>query len=92
MRYNVGPGVWEAIKKPYGAQAYVTKYATKPHQKEVPEQYQNCGRFWGCSKGVKPEPIDYYHSSEKELRHLLWLANHPLAEAEFLPKYLWNVK
>lgn len=31
----------------YGVCAYATKYACKQNQKEVPPNFQNCGRFWG---------------------------------------------
>lgn len=31
-----------------GAVWYIAKYATKLHQKEVPEQFRSVGRFWGC--------------------------------------------
>jgi hypothetical protein len=27
------------------------------YQKHVPENFNNVGRFWGCAKKVKPEPI-----------------------------------
>jgi hypothetical protein len=29
----------------------------KMHQKKVPPEYRNVGRFWGHSKAVKPRPI-----------------------------------
>jgi len=30
-----------------GMSSYASKYALKQEQKTVPENYQNCGRFWG---------------------------------------------
>jgi len=30
---------------------YPAKYLGKGSQKNVPESYTNCGRFWGCSRG-----------------------------------------
>ena len=44
----------ERIRNPDGARNYAVKYAFKMQQKTVPELYQNVGRFWGCSKSVKP--------------------------------------
>lgn len=45
----------EPIRKPHAISYYATKYATKPEQKEVPEQYQNVGRFWGVWGSLRPE-------------------------------------
>lgn len=44
----------ELVKKPHALSYYGTKYATKSHQKEVPEDYQNVGRFWGYWGDAKP--------------------------------------
>lgn len=44
----------ERIRKPDGAARYCLKYAYKMKQKCVPELYRNVGRFWGCSRDVKP--------------------------------------
>jgi hypothetical protein len=46
----------ERIRKPGGARRYTVKYAFKMEQKRVPVEYRNVGRFWGHSRGVKPEP------------------------------------
>lgn len=45
----------EQVRKPGGARRYAVKYSFKMAQKRVPEAYRNVGRFWGHSKGVKPE-------------------------------------
>lgn len=45
---------FESIRKQDGAARYVVKYAYKTEQKSVPDAYQNVGRFWGCSRTVKP--------------------------------------
>lgn len=47
----------ERLRRPDAAGRYAAKYASKPHQKIVPKDYRNVGRFWGHSKDVKPEPI-----------------------------------
>lgn len=44
----------EYVKKPHALSYYSTKYATKAHQKEVPDDYQNVGRFWGYWGDAKP--------------------------------------
>lgn len=44
----------ERLRRVDGAARYAAKYAAKVEQKIVPENYQNCGRFWGNSKGVPP--------------------------------------
>lgn len=49
----------EPVRTTDGAARYATKYAYKEAQKEVPEGFQNCGRFWGCSRGLKPVPISH---------------------------------
>lgn len=37
----------ERLRNPEAAGAYAAKYASKSLQKEVPEEFQNVGRFWG---------------------------------------------
>lgn len=44
----------ERLRTSDGGARYATKYAMKPYQKLVPENYQSVGRFWGHTKGVKP--------------------------------------
>ena len=44
----------ERIRSSNGARNYCVKYAHKMQQKDVPALYRNVGRFWGCSRSVKP--------------------------------------
>lgn len=44
---------WEMVEKVDGCARYVAKEAYKTFQKTVPEAFQNVGRFWGCSRGVR---------------------------------------
>lgn len=84
---------WEPVKKAGGAKRYIVKYALKMRQKTVPVNYQNVGRFWGCSKGVSgsiPEPREV-KISEGELRDKLANCDHMAADWECLPKNLWGV-
>ena len=39
-----------------GNGAYVTKYLDKSSQKNVPGDFGQVGRFWGCSRGLVPTP------------------------------------
>lgn len=43
---------------------YAVKYATKPEQKEVPDDFRDVGRFWGCwnYKGTAPVVLDVDYS------------------------------
>lgn len=43
-----------------GAARYAAKYASKQYQKVVPNEYKDVGRFWGCSTGVPPKPVQRY--------------------------------
>ena len=44
----------EYLKSKDGAGRYVSKYAYKTYQKIVPDNFSDTGRFWGCTKDVKP--------------------------------------
>lgn len=84
---------WQAIREPNGARRYVVKYMTKTYQTDVPLEYQNVGRFWGCSKSVLDQirPIAEWDLDEETLRQVLtdldcWHADKPL-----IPKYLLDM-
>jgi hypothetical protein len=38
---------WEALESEEAALRYAAKHAAKPHQKDVPKEFTNVGRFWG---------------------------------------------
>ena len=44
----------ERLRSQTGGRNYCVKYAHKMKQKNVPKEYRNVGRFWGCSRSVKP--------------------------------------
>lgn len=50
----------QKLRSEDGSARYVSKYASKAYQKRVPKDYLDCGRFWGSSRGVKPEPVERY--------------------------------
>jgi len=41
-----------------GNGAYLCKYIEKSRQKDVPDSFQNVGRFWGASRGLVPMPLN----------------------------------
>lgn len=53
----------QRVRERNGAARYVAKYASKQYQKKRPEGYRDCGRFWGCSRGVKPVASQEYNVS-----------------------------
>lgn len=67
---NAGTRI-ERIKEPEGARRYCVKYATKRHQKDVPEEFQTVGRFWATSQDVLPEADTYILPSLADIAELL---------------------
>lgn len=37
---------------------YLRKYMSKEAQKCVPDGFGWCGRFWGCTRGLVPDPVE----------------------------------
>ena len=83
---------WELIRSANGARNYVTKYAAKQYQKEVPLKFQDVGRFWGISKDARPEHEQEIDVTDDEVRSFLAERGHTAADWEVLPKILFNVK
>ena len=61
----------ERIRKPDGAARYCLKYAYKTEQKWVPRDFQNIGRFWGCSRDVTPKEPRTIPMDEGSVRGVL---------------------
>lgn len=61
----------EQIRKHDGAARYCVKYAFKMLQKQVPKLYQNVGRFWGCSRNVRPEAKSWHVCTADDIRGVL---------------------
>lgn len=80
---------WESLRTEDGAARYAIKYATKPYQKVVPKAYRNVGRFWGISRGAKPEPVLPMMASEEQVRQILWLHGRDLSKWPMLPKIVY---
>lgn len=70
----------ERIRLPDGAARYAVKYAHKMEQKTVPKGYRNIGRFWGCSRDVRPVLRSQYRCTEDDIRGVL--ENWPYAPAD----------
>ena len=88
------PGFWEQVKRKDGAIRYLASYASKPTQKRVPPGFENVGRFWGASQGVRRN-LHPIHSvgamTENDLRELLTYLNSKCAGWEVIPKYIWGL-
>lgn len=46
---------WEVLEDSEAAMKYAAAHAAKPHQKDVPEEFRNVGRFWGKVGVVRVE-------------------------------------
>jgi len=87
------PNSWTALRSLEGGKRYVAKYASKPYQKQVPEWFQDIGRFWGMSKAVRTnqEKAHIIAIDENELRDYLNQNKRSAGQWDVLPKYLWGV-
>lgn len=83
---------WQMIRDVNGAKKYVTKYASKPEQKVVPKSYQDVGRFWGCSRDVTLGGGKDIKTTEQEFGLFLEQQEHPTANFDVLPTFVYNVK
>lgn len=91
--FNCHENVFELIRDANGARKYVTKYASKQGQKEVPEEFKNVGRLWGNSQGVKPKAeMEDVDMTSDELRYNLESINHPARTYSVTPKYIVGMK
>lgn len=84
-----GKTAWEAIREKDGAKKYALKYALKTYQKDVPETFQDVGRFWGTSRNVPPAEIRRIPITEQELREILTKLDNPVAGWPILPKIVF---
>ncbi len=55
----------ESMREKHMAAAYAAKYASKSEQKDVPEAFQNVGRFWGLFGGLSVQPLGEVNSQER---------------------------
>lgn len=92
LKVNSHERVWEIIRVQGGARHYVTKYAAKAIQKAVPKDYQNVGRFWGCSRDVKPIAIQTIDVTDEEVRQYLDKKGHPGADFDVIPRFIFGLE
>ncbi len=90
-KFNINEKAWEVLRSPDGARGYVMKYASKEKQKRVPSHFENVGRFWGSSRSVMPEGVEF-DTCESEIEKWLIEHNHPAASWELAPPYVWGIK
>lgn len=88
---HLEPDHWEPIREKEGLARYITKYASKPEQKVVPEDYSNCGRFWGSDVALEDiEDIRTIDGSHQELTEFVQIYRPELSSYEVLPRYIWT--
>ncbi|MFA7345701.1 MAG: hypothetical protein WC003_15485 [Terrimicrobiaceae bacterium] len=78
----------EVIEEAEGALRYAASHAGKPHQKKVPENYRNVGRFWGVIGGVKASCLDSKSSDAAEIFSKLGVS--AMSNKGRVKKYLWD--
>lgn len=83
-------GVWENVRSKDGAIRYVLSYTLKPHQKRVPDDYTDVGRFWGVSRGVDNGGFTDFLATESEVRELITLLGRNMDNFDVLPKYVFH--
>lgn len=81
---------WAKIRSEHGAAGYVLKYALKPYQKIVPEEYGDVGRFWGCSRDVIPQETISHPASEALVRKFLLDMGYDVGNWDVIPKFIFK--
>lgn len=83
---------WERIRSSEGCVRYAAKYALKTEQKFVPLCYQDVGRFWGCSAGVRRaiKPVGSMPVTYEVLQEILKDESHPASGFDIAPTFLFN--
>lgn len=89
-RFNCHETTLQVLREEQGGRNYATKYAAKERQKKVPAKYRNVGRFWGMSKDVRPEGIEF-DVTEEEIEQWLVENRHPASEYCLVPRYIWGL-
>ena len=67
MRYGADS---QKLRKPHAAGAYAAKYTAKSEQKQVPEGFQDVGRFWGIFGVAKTAKL-HFAVGNKEFFNLI---------------------
>lgn len=80
---------WEVIEESDGALRYAACHASKPHQKKVPEEYSNVGKFWGYIGRVRVEEMGRVRLDTKEIFERFGVD--AMSRKGRIKKYLWDV-
>jgi len=89
--FHSRPQQWEKLRSPDGAARYCLKYALKTHQKIVPSEYGDVGRFWGHTLRVgKLKYVDTL-IHEDTIRKIIRRHRPDIAGAEILPRVVYGV-
>lgn len=86
---NSHPKQWENFREEGSALRYIIKYATKPHQKLVPKDYQDVGRFWGMSRVQDREEPLVLWGNEADVRELCSELGRDFDGWELLPRVVF---
>ena len=92
LKVHSHPRAWELIRSDDGAARYALKYATKTKQKKVPEDFQDVGRFWGCSRDVSrsaKEMVDSVECGEFDVRLYALARGRDMSTYDNLPGHIW---
>lgn len=89
-QFHKRPEQWEAIRERDGAKRYALKYATKIHQKTVPSEYQNVGRFWGHSKRVGRLEYRRVPMTAGDIRRIVSRARPDIENYEIIPRVIFG--
>jgi hypothetical protein len=74
-----------------GNGAYVTKYLDKSSQKNVPDGFGKVGRFWGCSRGLVPDPeIIFPETIEAQFENQIDLQTEKIVYAKDHIKFIFR--
>lgn len=79
---------WEQLEESDAALRYAAMHAGKPKQKEVPEEFQNVGRFWGKIGPVWVENAGEMEMSTDELFYIF--GPEAMSRSGRVKKFLWD--
>ena len=79
---------WEVIEEEDGALRYAACHAAKPHQKKVPKDYSDVGRFWGVVGPLKVEPLAILPADTEMVIDRVFVDS--ISRRGRVKKYLWD--
>lgn len=79
---------WEEIENTDGAIRYASAHASKPHQKRVPKEFVEVGRFWGVIGKVRVPMLKTFAADTAEVFTRVGVA--AMSNKGRVKKYLWD--